>query len=200
MILKVYLLLGSYLLGSIPFGYIIFRVARGGDIRTLGSGNIGATNVGRFLGKWGWGATFILDAGKGILAVVLGQRLLGDPAWGAFAGVLAIGGHNYPVFLKFRGGKGVATALGVFAAIAPWAVLPSVAIFVGVLFAFRYVSLGSIIAAATFPLFTYLFGYPLAVVIGAIVGAALIVGKHHSNIRRLLAGTENRFGKEKERS
>ena len=193
-------MLVAYMLGSIPFGYIIFKLARGGDIRTLGSGNIGATNVGRFLGKKGWGTTFLLDAGKGILAVILSQRLLGDPAWGALAGVLAILGHNYPVFLWFRGGKGVATALGVFAAIAPWAVLPSLAMFILLLFAFRYVSLGSITAAGTFPFFTYLFGYPLSVVIGAIAGGALIIGKHHSNIRRLLAGTENRFGRKRKKS
>ena len=195
MALKVSLLVVSYILGSIPFGYVIFKLFRRGDIRTLGSGNIGATNVGRFLGKKGWGATFLLDAGKGLLAVVLMQRLIGDPAWGAFAGVLVILGHNYSVFLRFRGGKGVATALGVFAAIAPWAVLPSIALFIVMVFAFRYVSLGSITAAGTFPLFTYLFNYPLLVVVGAIAGGALIIIKHHSNIRRLLAGTENRIGR-----
>lgn len=197
MALKVSLLVVSYMLGSIPFGYVIFKLFRGGDIRTLGSGNIGATNVGRFLGKKGWVGTFLLDGGKGILAVVLTQRLIGDPAWGAFAGVLVILGHNYSVFLKFRGGKGVATALGVFAAIAPWAVLPSIALFIVMVFAFRYVSLGSITAAGTFPLFTYLFGYPLLVVIGAIAGGVLIIGSHHSNIRRLLAGTENRIGRKR---
>ena len=197
MALKVSLLVVSYMLGSIPFGYVIFKLFRGGDIRTLGSGNIGATNVGRFLGKKGWGATFLLDCGKGILAVVLMQRLIGDPAWGAFAGVLVILGHNYSVFLRFRGGKGVATALGVFAAIAPWAVLPSIALFIVMVFAFRYVSLGSITAAGTFPLFTYLFNYPLLVVVGAIAGGALIIVKHHSNIRRLLAGTENRIGRKR---
>ena len=197
MALKVTLLVVSYMLGSIPFGYVIFKLFRGGDIRTLGSGNIGATNVGRFLGKKGWGATFLLDAGKGLLAVVLAQRLTGDPAWGAFAGVLVILGHNYSVFLRFRGGKGVATALGVFAAIAPWAVLPSIALFIVMVFAFRYVSLGSITAAGTFPLFTYLFNYPLLVVVGAIAGGALIIVKHHSNIRRLLAGTENRIGRKR---
>ncbi|MFB0519178.1 MAG: glycerol-3-phosphate 1-O-acyltransferase PlsY, partial [Acidobacteriota bacterium] len=195
MALKVSLLVVSYMLGSIPFGYVIFKLFRGGDIRTLGSGNIGATNVGRFLGKKGWGATFLLDAGKGLLAVMLAQRLIGDPAWGAFAGVLAILGHNYSVFLKFRGGKGVATALGVFAAIAPWAVLPSIALFIVMVFAFHYVSLGSITAAGTFPFFTYLFGYPLLVVIGAIAGGVLIIGSHYSNIRRLLSGTENRIGR-----
>ncbi len=200
MALKVSLLVISYVLGSIPFGYVIFKLFRGGDIRTLGSGNIGATNVGRFLGKKGWGATFLLDAGKGLLAVVLAQRLTGDPNWGAFAGVLAILGHNYSVFLKFRGGRGVATALGVFAAIAPWAVLPSIALFIVMVLAFRYVSLGSITAAGTFPLFTYLFGYPLLVVVGAIAGGALIIGKHNSNIRRLLAGTENRIGRKREES
>ncbi|MDH5406342.1 MAG: glycerol-3-phosphate 1-O-acyltransferase PlsY [Candidatus Aminicenantes bacterium] len=200
MALKVSLLVISYVLGSIPFGYVIFKLFRGGDIRTLGSGNIGATNVGRFLGKKGWVGTFLLDGGKGVLAVVLTQRLIGDPAWAAFAGVLVILGHNYSVFLKFRGGKGVATALGVFAAIAPWAVLPSIALFIVMVFAFRYVSLGSITAAGTFPLFTYLFNYPLLVVIGAIAGGALIIGSHHSNIRRLLAGTENSIGRKREES
>src|SRR5215472_14341987 len=199
----------SYLLGSIPFGYLLVRFVRGEDIRLSGSGNIGATNVARS-GAKGLGAlTLLLDAAKGILAVSFAWMLArtGYNACGpspcvptlrlmAVAGLFAVVGHLFPVWLKFKGGKGVATALGVFAILFPQAVLISLAVFVIVLAATRFVSLGSILAAISFPIAAWLLyhpEWPSLVLVGGV--AVLVVAKHHQNIRRLLAGNENRFGK-----
>jgi glycerol-3-phosphate acyltransferase PlsY len=194
----------SYLLGSIPFGYLLVRVFRGEDVRQSGSGNIGATNVSRSSPALG-ALTLVLDALKGTAAVVLAYRLsdvrvahakpFQTLAVAAFFGVL---GHVFPVWLKFRGGKGVATGLGSFIVIAPNAVMVAVGIFVLVVAVFRYVSLGSILAVASFPL---LFAYRMPAHGNASVALAimattclLIVVRHQENIRRLLAGTENRIG------
>lgn len=186
---------GAYLLGAIPFGYLIYRARSGRDIRGEGSGNIGATNVMRRAGPAAGIATLLLDAGKGYLAVWFAWRLTGGAPWviGA-AGVAALLGHTFPVYLRFRGGKGVATGLGVFAALAPRSILLAVAVFAVILLIFRYVSLGSIAAAAAFPVLALLLDSPQPpVVFGAIACSALIIVKHASNIRRLLAGTENRL-------
>jgi glycerol-3-phosphate acyltransferase PlsY len=191
----------AYLLGSIPFGYLIVRWQKGTDVRATGSGSIGATNVMRSLGVVGFLATFILDVGKGSVAVLLAARLTGDdPRWKAVAATVAILGHCFPVWLTFRGGKGVATGVGVFIALAPIQVGLAVAIFAVVVATWRYVSLGSIAAAAAFPVLLYFLKEPpppLPIVLGAATGAAIIIAKHHSNIRRLLSGTENRLGKKK---
>jgi glycerol-3-phosphate acyltransferase PlsY len=204
----------SYLLGSIPSGYLLVKVFRGEDIRLSGSGNIGATNVARS-GAKGLGAlTLLLDALKGALAVGFGWVLAispynpcSDPVTYlplpciptlrlmAVAGLFAVLGHLFPVWLKFKGGKGVATALGVFAILFPKAVLISLAIFVIVLAASRFVSLGSILAAISFPIAAWLLyrpEWPSLVLVS--LGAALVITKHHQNIRRLVAGNENRFG------
>jgi glycerol-3-phosphate acyltransferase PlsY len=201
----------SYLLGSIPFGYLLVKFVRGEDIRLTGSGNIGATNVARS-GAKGLGAlTLLLDASKGIVAVGLAWALArssynncGDFGFlpcvpplrlMAIAGLFAILGHLFPVWLKFKGGKGVATALGVFAVLFPKAVLISLAIFVIVLVASRFVSLGSILAALSFPVaawFLYRPEWRSLFLVSCV--AVLVVTKHHQNIRRLLAGNENRFG------
>jgi len=201
----------SYLLGSIPFGYLLVKFFRGQDIRLSGSGNIGATNVARS-GARGLGVlTLLLDVLKGALAVGFGWALArsgynvcGDNATYpctpalrlmAVAGLFAILGHLFPVWLKFKGGKGVATALGVFAILFPKAVLISLVIFVVVLAASRFVSLGSILAAIAFPIaawFLYRPEWPSLLLVSLV--AALVVTKHHQNIRRLLAGNENRFG------
>jgi glycerol-3-phosphate acyltransferase PlsY len=201
----------SYLLGSIPFGYLLVKFFRGEDIRLSGSGNIGATNVARS-GARGLGAlTLLLDVLKGALAVGFGWALArsgynvcGDHApypctpalrLMATAGLFAILGHLFPVWLKFKGGKGVATALGVFAILFPKAVLISLAIFVIVLAASRFVSLGSILAAIAFPIAAWLLyrpEWPSLLLVSLVAG--LVVTKHHQNIRRLLAGNENRFG------
>jgi glycerol-3-phosphate acyltransferase PlsY len=196
----------AYLLGSIPFGYLLVRTFRKEDIRTIGSGNIGATNVARSGAKGLGILTLVLDALKGFLAVVIAQHLaprVGFPAGydlAVVAGVAVVIGHCFPVWLGFRGGKGVATALGVFFALVPLTVVLYVlAVFLLIFLLTRYVSLSSILAAAAFPLFAI----PNAaqrtpiIVAGYIFIPLLVILKHHGNIRRLLAGTESRFGKPK---
>jgi len=193
----------SYLLGSIPFGYLLVRIFRGEDVRQSGSGNIGATNVSRKSPVLG-GLTLLLDALKGSAAVGLAYFLSGRMPGGgqpyrvmSMAALFAVLGHMFPVWLKFRGGKGVATGLGSFVVIAPKAVLVAAGIFVAVVVIFRHVSLGSIIAVASFPLLVYgMRAYGNAPIALAFMAATslLIIVKHHENIRRLLAGTESRVG------
>jgi glycerol-3-phosphate acyltransferase PlsY len=196
----------AYLLGSIPFGYILVRAFRGKDIRESGSGNIGATNVARSSPALG-ALTLLLDATKGLLAVTAGSLLAASASRGAatrpplyviaaLAALFAVAGHMFPIWLKFRGGKGVATSVGVFLALAPKTLVVALALFVALVAVFRYVSLGSIIAAASFPLIAYgLHDYHSSPSILAAMSAiaALIIVKHRQNLRRLLAGTENRF-------
>jgi glycerol-3-phosphate acyltransferase PlsY len=185
----------GYLLGSIPFGFILVRTVRGEDIRRVGSGNIGATNVARsspLLGIF----TLALDALKGLAAVALVRFLFpGRPVLAAAVALFAIIGHMFPIWLNFRGGKGVATGLGSFVLLAPKAVLAAVAIFAVIVLIFRYVSLGSIIAVLLFPLLVILVDRHLCNPAIAWIATAslLIVLKHHANIRRLMAGTEPRF-------
>jgi len=189
--------LAAYLLGSIPFGYLIVRWKKAIDVRQTGSHSTGATNVMRNLGFAGFLATFILDFGKGVAAVMLASRLTAsDPRWIAAAAVAAVAGHIAPVWLGFRGGKGVATGVGVFIALAPVPMGLTLVIF-GVLVAiWRYISLGSIAATAAFPALVYLLNHPpRPILLGAAGAAALIIAKHHANIRRLLAGTEGKVGK-----
>ena len=183
----------AYLLGSVPFGYLVFRARRGEDIRRHGSGNIGATNVARTLGPLAGLATLLLDAGKGSLAVLVMRWLGAAPLWLALAAVAAILGHAFPVFLRFKGGKSVAVGLGVFTVLAPLAILPAIGTFLLVLVWSRYVSLASVIASLSFPLWAWALHAPRATVLGGLVCAALITAKHHENWRRLLAGTESRF-------
>lgn len=211
----------AYLCGSISFGYILVRIFKGKDIRESGSGNIGATNVARTAPGLGV-ATLILDAGKGVAALVLarffishwlnsfGSNISGQPweFWNNFstsgylalASLFVIAGHMFPVWLKFKGGKGVATSAGAFAMLAPKAILVTLLIFLFLVSIFRYVSLGSIIAAAVFPVFTNFFYAnrfsSLALVLISCTSLLIII-KHQQNIRRLLAGNENRFGKKK---
>lgn len=193
----------SYLLGSIPFGYVLVRIFRGEDVRRSGSGNIGATNVSRKSPALGI-ATLLLDALKGSAAVgialfffrrIPGGVLLYQAA--AVAALFAVLGHVFPPWLRFRGGKGVASGLGSFVVIAPKAVLVAVGIFIAVVAVFRYVSLGSIVAVASFPLLVYIMHeYGNSPTSLALMGAAslLIIVKHHENIRRIFAGTEHRIG------
>jgi len=185
----------AYLVGSIPFGLILTRVTKAGDLRRIGSGNIGATNVLR-TGRTGLAlATLLLDALKGGLPVWLGYRYLG-PDMAVIAGLGAVLGHCFPVWLKFRGGKGVATAAGVLFALTPLAALIVLAVFVAVVAASRYVSLGSMVSAvAAIPL-AWAFGQVQAAEL--YIALAVIIGlKHADNIRRLLAGTENKVSSRK---
>ena len=186
----------SYLLGSIPFGFILVRVFRGQDIRKTGSDNIGATNVARSSHVLGV-LTLILDALKGLAAVVLALTFFpGRNVIAGLAALFAIIGHAFPIWLKFRGGKGVATGLGSFALLAPKSILFMFAIFVTIVAIFRHISLGSIIAVALFPLLAWLlrdYGEAPQVLGLMALASLLIIVKHQQNIRRLLAGTEARF-------
>ena len=190
----------AYLLGSIPFGYLLVKIFRKQDIRTTGSGNIGATNVVRSGAKGLGIATLLLDCGKAFLAVKIAQHLApGNNELATLAAVAAILGHVYPIWLGFRGGKGVASALGVFLALSPAAAGCTFAIFLVIFLFTRYVSLASIIGSAFFPLFGLYFApvrTPI-IIAGFLFIPLLIILKHHENIRRLLNGTENRFGKKK---
>ena len=187
--------LGSYLAGAIPFGYLLYRLRTGRDIRGEGSGNIGATNVARRAGAALGVLTLVLDFLKGLVAVVVTRRLTNDDPWAiALACVAAMVGHIFTVFLRFRGGKGVATAVGVFVAVAPRAVLIAVVVFAVVLAVFRYVSLGSIIGVALFPFLTLIIDpVPWQVTAGAFAGALLVIARHSANIQRLLQHTEPRL-------
>src|SRR5580658_5433715 len=185
-------LLAAYVLGAIPFGYLIYRRKTGRDIRGEGSGNIGATNVARLAGKSAGIVTLALDVGKGYLAVMLAVWFVpADPDWKTFAALAVLLGHMFPVFLRFRGGKGVAAALGAFAALAPWAVLATLAAFIVVVITRRYVSLGAIVAAVLFPPAEWIYYHPpLVQLAGSSLAVMLIVYKHRANIERLMAGTE----------
>ena len=182
----------SYLVGSVPFGYLLIRSAQGADIRSFGSGNIGATNVFR-KSRLAGVLTLALDVGKGYLAVALAGWLGGSLEWKVAAAIAAIIGHVFTVWLRFRGGKGVATGCGAYLALSPPAVLTTLGLFVVILLLTRYISAASIVATAFFPFWAYLYGEPKAVLLGAAFGAVLIVAKHGQNIRRLLSGTENRL-------
>ena len=184
----------GYLLGSIPFGYLLVRAFRGADVRTTGSGNIGATNVARTSPALGF-LTLVLDVLKGVAAVGLALALFPESRTAAFVAALAaVSGHIFPVWLRFRGGKGVATGLGSFVLLTPKAVLLAMAVFVIMLAAFRFVSLASVTAAASLPLLTLVLreGHSAQIVMVAI-SSALIILKHRQNMRRLLAGTEPKF-------
>lgn len=191
----VVIVVGAYLLGAVPFGYIIYWLRSGGDIRREGSGNIGATNVARRAGLAAGVLTLVLDFAKGYVAVVAAERLAaGQPVAAAAAGVAALVGHMFPVYLKFRGGKGVATGLGVFLALAPRSTAVVAVAFVLTVALWRYVSLGSVLATALFPFVALLVeGPPQPALVTAFVGSALIIIRHAANIRRLLDGTEQRL-------
>jgi glycerol-3-phosphate acyltransferase PlsY len=201
----------AYLLGSIPFGYILVRLFLKEDIRSKGSGNIGATNVIRS-GSKGLGAlTFLLDACKGYVAVMLAGRIASMAGLApvnyqnaaALAALFAILGHIYTVWLRFKGGKGVATALGVFLALAVWPALAGLGVFILVVVLTRYVSLGSILAAVVFPVFALILPHaPRTALLTAVIFfvPAIVIAKHHQNIARLLQGKENRFGKSASKS
>jgi glycerol-3-phosphate acyltransferase PlsY len=192
------LALGSYLLGAVPTGVLVARCWSGADIQSKGSRNIGATNVARVVGKTAGIITLLGDSIKGVVPVFAVRSMIGgtDPevAVGmAVAGLAVFLGHLYPVYLGFKGGKGVATALGVFSIATPQAILPAALVFASTVALWRYISLGSLIGAASIPIFVALFGYDPALVILAGIVAMLIFLKHKPNIQRLLRGEENRL-------
>jgi glycerol-3-phosphate acyltransferase PlsY len=188
-------LLGAYLLGSLSFAVILVRVFRGKDVREEGSGNAGATNVLRTSGKLLAISTLLLDALKGTAAVLLMRALSPDPRWEGIAAVFALLGHVFPLYFGFRGGKGVATAVGAFVVLAPLAVAALFGVFALVVAVTRYVSLGSIATACLLPLSVSLLARkdPPTIVASAVATAILLV-THRSNIRRLVAGTERKVG------
>jgi glycerol-3-phosphate acyltransferase PlsY len=202
----------AYLLGSIPFGYLLVRAFRGHDIRESGSGNIGATNVARAAPGLGV-LTLVLDAGKGALAVLAAVALLGYAEHGSLvrfgweaieraqpavslAALLAVAGHVFPPWLKFRGGKGVATGAGAFLMLVPKVILVALGVFLLVVAVFRYVALASVVAVAAVPVLAYLTrppGSSPAALSAMCATAVLVVARHHKNLRRLFAGSEPRF-------
>jgi len=187
-------LLVGYGVGSLPLGYLVTNRITGIDLRRAGSGNVGATNVYRTAGLSLALIVMLVDITKGASSVMLAARMTSGAAAPVTAGVAAIIGHVYPVWLRFQGGKGVATACGVFWALAPVATALAAGIFLLVVWITRYVSLGSIVATAILPPLTWLTNEPTPVVTGAIVAALLVVERHRSNLVRLQAGTERRLG------
>jgi glycerol-3-phosphate acyltransferase PlsY len=183
----------GYLLGSVPFAFLLAR-RRGIDLRFVGSGNVGATNVLRTIGIPAAVIAMCLDAVKGSVAVLVAQRVAIEPATAVAAGLASIVGHLYPVWLRFRGGKGVATAAGVFGVLNPGALGAATAVFLVAVWITRYISVGSIAAAITLAVVTVIGGAPAVVALGAAVAAAIIVHRHRSNLARLVAGTERRVG------
>lgn len=210
------LIAAAYLVGSIPFSYLIVRLVAGADIRQHGSRNVGATNVARSFGKVPGVVALVLDLGKGYAAVALARWIVSMPAWPytgsgpsplesremwiALAGLMAVLGHVFPVWLKFHGGKGVATAAGVFLALDPIVFAAGALVFLIVLVASRFVSLASILSAASMPIFLRFLANNTPfwrIVIGVVIALVVIV-KHHSNIARLAQGRERRLGERKE--
>jgi glycerol-3-phosphate acyltransferase PlsY len=191
----------AYLLGSIPFGYLIVLISGGGDVRRHGSGNIGATNVARVGGKFLGLLTLFLDAAKGYAAVQLAAAVTsGSIRWMMIAALIALIGHLFPVWLGFRGGRGVATGAGVFIPICWQAVVGAIVVWLLVVIFWRYVSLGSLAAAASLPLLVYVLyarapglAPPLIVSAGTSAAMALVIWRHRPNIMRLLSGTEPQF-------
>lgn len=188
----------SYLLGSIPFGYLLVRIFTGDDVRATGSGNIGATNVARKSPALGV-ATLLLDAAKGLAAILVARALFSGSHQSLIAttaAFFAVFGHLFPVWLKFRGGKGVATSLGAFILLTPKSILCMVVLFLLIAVAFRYVSLGSVAVAAAFPLLAWVFheyADSRQLILIALV-SVLVIWKHRQNIGRLATGTESKFG------
>ena len=204
MALKFIFVVIAYLLGSIPFGYLFVKYVftSGEDVREIGSGGIGATNVTRRAGFKGGLLTYVFDVAKGVAAVMLMRLAANDDYfWIGAAAIAAIVGHIFPIFLGFRGGKGVATGVGVYLALAPYSVLTTLVLWAAIVYFTRYVSLGSIVATAAVPIWTLLYygwlqpsPHLKALVIVAVAGCALIVATHYENINRLLHGTENKIG------
>src|SRR4030067_1032080 len=191
---KILMIFISYLTGSIPFGIIIASVMGAGDIRKQGSGNIGATNVLRTTGKLGGAMTLLLDALKGAVPVLAAKSLWGIDNWTLAIALAAIIGHNYTVFLRFRGGKGVATSLGVLLALWPYIGLISIGIWIGSMFIWKYSSLAALISFGLLPAVTAIGEKNILFIIFTVIISSLLFFRHIENIRRLIAGQEGRIG------
>ena len=187
-------ILTAYLIGSIPFALLLARRWGAADLRLVGSGNLGAANVLRASGVKAGLLVAVLDVAKGAVSVMLAERFGGSPAAPAAAGLAAIVGHVYPVWLRFRGGKGVATACGVFAVLTPAAMPTALTIFLVTVWTTKYISLGSVLASMALPPLAYAVGSPAPAVAAACAAATIVVFRHRSNLARLRAGTERRIG------
>lgn len=187
-------LLASYLIGSLSFGYMAGKLLRGIDIRQFGSGNTGTTNIQRTLGTGPAIIVLLLDVGKGLAAVILARALTGSPSVQMLSGVLAVLGHNWPLFHRFKGGRGIATSIGVMLGLAWQVLLIAVAVGITIVTVTRYVSLGSVIGVILVPILMIAFAMPPAYIIFGTVLAVFAVWRHRQNIARLLAGTENKLG------
>jgi acyl phosphate:glycerol-3-phosphate acyltransferase len=185
----------AYLIGAVPFGYLLVRFTTGKDVRSSGSGNIGATNVLRTTGRAAGVATLLLDIAKGYFAVFLAAKMTDDdPLWMSLAALAVMAGHAFPVFLKFQGGKAVASFIGAFLYLTPLPLAAVLVLFVITVAATTAISAGSILMAGMFPLGVWLILHPPAsILIASLIAGAFIVYRHKSNIERLRAGTENRF-------
>lgn len=184
----------AYLLGAIPFGYLLVKWKTGADVRAAGSGNIGATNVMRTTGRAAGVVTLLLDIGKGYAAVWIAGRLTGqDVLWMSLAALAVMVGHAYPVFLGFKGGKAVASFVGAFLCLTPWALAAEGVVFTIVVARTRHISMGSVVGAATLPLAVWLIMKAPWPAVGAALAGAFIIYRHSSNIKRLRLGTENVF-------
>lgn len=215
LVLLVTLIVVSYLIGSIPFSYLVARIASGADIRQAGSRNVGATNVARTAGRGAGILALLLDLTKGYVAIELARWVVSRPDWPfaavspsplhsrvmwiALAGLIAVLGHMFPVWLRFHGGKGVATAAGVFLALDPIVIVAAAIVFIIALLTTRFVSLASILSAASVPIFFRFLAHdaPFWRIVISIVIAIVVITKHHSNIARLTQGTERRMGERK---
>jgi len=191
--LIVALIILSYVIGSIPSGLIVGKAIYHKDLRRYGSGNIGATNALRVLGRKAGALVFMLDFFKGELAIVLGMHFLGEPVGAVLCGLFAILGHMHSIFLQLQGGKGVATSLGVLSILMPKVAIAAVVIWGAVVFATRYVSLGSITAAIITPIFAAFLNYNIYYILLALFAMAFVIIKHKDNIARLKKGREYRF-------
>ncbi len=191
------MLIAAYLIGSVPFGYILTRLTGKTDIREHGSGNIGATNVLRVLGWRAALPVFVLDLLKGMAAVLLAKAVSDLPAFYLAAGLLAMIGHSFPIFLRFKGGKAAATGIGVLLVVSGWAILIIAAVALLVIALTRYVSLGSLLGALATPVYFYLFNFDLNHILFGLALALLVIARHHANIVRLLKGTEPKLGEKK---
>jgi acyl phosphate:glycerol-3-phosphate acyltransferase len=199
--IEFFLLVAAYLIGGIPFGYLLVKWRTGEDVRSAGSGNIGATNVLRTTGRAMGIATLLLDVAKGFLAVwAMGRYTEQDPVWMSLAALAVMAGHAFPVFLKFQGGKAVASFIGAFLYLTPWPLFAVLLVFVAVVWAKRHISLGSIVACGLFPFGVWLIEHPhWMVTLAAAIAGWFVIYRHKANIERLRAGTESVFTFSKKR-